>query len=155
MAKRPSVRERILGRSRKVTRRGKQVRLTRKTQGITRAQYRERRRERVRAHSEKLIVIQPGGMFVDVTVQGSDITKIRARNTAMAEARTREDGSRNLAPLNRFMRRYKRHYVTDVETGERVDLIMSREVLNRSKAQMNMPTREEVDKRYAEDMAET
>ena len=52
------------------------------------------------------------------------------------------------------MRRYKRHYVTDVETGERVDLIMSREDLDRSKAQMNMPTREEVDKRYADDMAE-
>ena len=72
----------------------------------------------------------------------------------MAEARVRQDGSRNLAPLNRFIRRYRRHYVTDVETGERVDLIMSREELDRSKAQMNMRTREEVDKRYAEDMAE-
>lgn len=154
MAKRPSVLDRILGRSRKVTRRGKQVRLTRKTQGITRAQYRERRRERARAYTETLIVIQPGGTFVDVTVQGSDITKIRARNTAMAEARIREDGSRNLAPLNRFMRRYKRHYVTDVETGERIDLIMSREELDRSKEQMNTRTRDEVDKRYADDMAE-
>jgi hypothetical protein len=112
------------------------------------------RERKARAHTEKLIVIQPGGTFVDVMVQGSDITKIRARNTAMAEARVREDGSRNLAPLNRFMRRYRRHYVTDVETGERVDLIMSREELDRSKAQMNTPTRDEVDKRYAEDMAE-
>jgi hypothetical protein len=106
------------------------------------------------AHTEKLIVIQPGGEFVDVVVQGTDITKIRERNIAMAEARAKDDGSRNLVPLNRFMRKYKRHYVTDVETGEHVQLIMSREELDRSKAQMNMPTREEVDKRYAEDMAD-
>jgi hypothetical protein len=112
------------------------------------------RERKARSHTEKLIVIQPGGFYVDVTVQGTDIAKIRARNIAMAEARVRDDGTRNLAPLNRFMRRYRRYYVTDVETGERVDLIMSREELDRSKAQMNMPTREEVDKRYAEDMAE-
>ena len=129
----------------KIRRKSGNLRATRETHA---------RERRARAHTEKLIVIQPGGTFVDVTVQGSDITKIRARNTAMAEARVREDGSRNLAPLNRFMRRYRRHYVTDVETGERVHLIMSREELDRSKAQMNTPTRDEVDKRYAEDMAE-
>jgi hypothetical protein len=155
MPKRPSGSGRASGlHGRKVTRRGKQIRLTRKTQGITQAQYRERRRAWARAHREKLIVVQPGGHYVDVTVQGSDITKIRARDTAMAEGRGRKDGSRNLAPLNRFMRRYRRHYVTDVETGERINLIMSREELDRSKAQMNMRTREEVDKRYAEDMSE-
>jgi hypothetical protein len=97
---------------------------------------------KARVHTEKLIVIQPGGAFVDVVVQGADIPKIRERNIAMAEARAKDDGSRNLAPLNRFMRRYKRYYVTDVETGERVQLIMSREELDRSKAQMNTPTRE-------------
>jgi hypothetical protein len=112
------------------------------------------RERNARAQTETLIVVQPGGHYVDVTVLGSDIAKIRARNEAMAEARVRHDGSRNLAPLNRFMRRYRRHYVTDVETGERVPLIMSREELDRSKAQMNMRTREEVDKRYAEDMSE-
>ena len=113
------------------------------------------RRERARAHKETLIVIQPGGAFVDVTVQGTDITKIRECNIAMAEARPRDGQPGNRAPLNRFMRRYKRYYVTDVDTGERVVLIMSREELDRSKAQMNMPTREEVDRRYSEDMAET
>jgi hypothetical protein len=112
------------------------------------------RERKARAQTETFIVVQPGGHYVDVTVQGSDIAKIRARNETMAEARVRQDGSRNLAPLNRFMRRYRRHYVTDVETGERVALIMSREELDRSKAHMNMRTREEVDKRYAEDMSE-
>ena len=130
------------------------AKIRRKTGNLRATRETHARERRARAHTEKLIVIQPGGTFVDVTVQGSDITKIRARNTAMAEARVREDGSRNLAPLNRFMRRYRRHYVTDVETGERVHLIMSREELDRSKAQMNTPTRDEVDKRYAEDMAE-
>jgi len=72
---------------------------------------------KARATTEKLIVIQPGGTCVDVAVQGSDITKIRERNIAMAEARAKDDGSRNLAPLNRFMRRYKRHYVTDCRDG--------------------------------------
>jgi hypothetical protein len=113
------------------------------------------RERKARARTEKLIVIQPGGTFVDVTVQGADIGKIRARNIAMAEARPRNGQPGNRAPLERFMRRYRRYYVTDVDTGERVDLIMSREELDRSKAQMNMPTREDVDKRYTEDMAET
>lgn len=113
------------------------------------------RERKARAHTEKLIVIQPGGTFVDVTVQGADIGKIRARNIAMAEARPRDGQPGNRAPIERFMRRYRRYYVSDVDTGERVDLIMSREELDRSKAQMNMPTREEVDKRYTEDMAET
>jgi hypothetical protein len=103
---------------------------------------------------KKLIVIQPGGMFVDVTAQGSDITKIKVRNEAMAAARPRDGEPGDFKPLNRFMRRYKRHYVIDAETGERVDLIMSREELDRSKAQMNTAIRDEIDKRYAEDMAE-
>jgi hypothetical protein len=72
----------------------------------------------------------------------------------MATARPRDGEPGNYAPLNRSMRRYKRHSVTDVETGARVDSIMSREDLDRSKAQMNMSTRNEVDKRYADDMAE-
>jgi len=130
------------------------AKIRRKTGNLRATRETNARERRARAHTERLIVIQPGGTFVDVTVQGSDIAKIRARNEAMAEARVREDGSRNLAALNRFMRRYRRHYVTDVETGERIDLIMSRGELERSKAQMNTPTRDEVDKRYAEDMAE-
>jgi hypothetical protein len=112
------------------------------------------RARKARARTDKLIVIQPGGTFVDVTVQGSDIAKIRERNEAMYAAKPNGDQPGNLAPLRRFMRRYKRYYVTDVVTGERIDLIISREELDRSKAQMNMPTRDEVDKRYAEDMAE-
>jgi hypothetical protein len=112
------------------------------------------RERKARARTDKLIVIQPGGTFVDVTVQGSDIAKIRERNIALYAAKPKGDQPGNLAPLNRFMRRYKRHYVTDVETGERVNLIMTREELDRSKAQMNMRTRDEVDKRYADDMAE-
>lgn len=109
---------------------------------------------KARAHTEKLIVIRPGGSFVNVAVQGTDITKIRERNIAMAEARPRDGHLGNRAPLERFVRRYKRHYVTDVETGRRVDLIMTREELDSSKAQMNMPTRDEIDRRYTEDMAE-
>jgi hypothetical protein len=106
------------------------------------------------ARRERLIVVQPGGGFREVLAQGSDITKIKARNTAMAAARGTEEKPADLGPLNAFKRRYKRHYVLDVDTGERVDLIMSREDLDRSKAQMNTAIRDEIDKRYAEDMAE-
>jgi hypothetical protein len=90
-----------------------------------------------------------------VTAQGSDITKIRVRNAAMYAAKTTEEKPADFGPLNKFMRRYRRHYVIDAETGERVNLIMSREELDRSKTQMNTAIRDEVDKRYAEDMAET
>ncbi len=113
--------------------------------------------ERRRASpKETLIVIQPGGSYADVTLfkGSSDATKVRVRNIAMAEARPRDGQPGNLKPLERFRRRYKRHYVTDVETGERVDLIMSREDLDRSKEQMNSAIRDEVDRRYAEDMAD-
>jgi len=113
------------------------------------------RERKAHAPTEKLIIVQPGGTFVDVTVQGSDITKIRARNEAIAAARSKGGEPGNLRPPNRFMRRYRRYYVKDAETGERVNLIMSRDDLDRSKAQMNTATRDEIDKRYAEDMAET
>jgi cytidylate kinase len=87
--------------------------------------------------------------------KGSDITKILARNDAMYAAKATEEKPGDFRPLNRFMRRYKRHYVIDADTGERVDLIMSREELDRSKEQMNTAMRDEIEKRYAEDMAET
>jgi hypothetical protein len=112
------------------------------------------RERKTDAQKKKLIIVQPGGAYRDVMAQGSDITKILARNTAMAAARGTEERPADFGPLNAFKRRYKRHYVVDVDTGERVDLIMSREDLDRSKAQMNTAVRDEIDKRYAEDMAE-
>jgi hypothetical protein len=106
------------------------------------------------AQKRKLIVVQPGGGYRDVMAQGSDITKILARNNAMAAAKGTEEKPADFGPLNAFKRRHKRHYVIDADTGERVDLIMSREDLDRSKEQMNAAIRDEIDKRYAEDMAE-
>ena len=72
----------------------------------------------------------------------------------MSEARPRNGESGNHAPLNHFMRKYRSHYVIDAVTGKRVDLIMSRDELDLTKAQMNTAMRDEVDKRYAEDMTD-
>jgi hypothetical protein len=110
--------------------------------------------EKSPTQKKRLIIVQPGGSYRDVMARGSDITKILARNNAMAAAKATEEKPADFGPLNAFNRRYKRHYVIDADTGERIDLIMSREELDRSKEQMNTATRDEVDKRYADDMAE-
>jgi hypothetical protein len=112
------------------------------------------RERKTEAQRKKLIVVQPGGRFVIVTAQGDDITKIIVRNDAMFAAKATEEKPANFGPLNAFRRRYKRHYIIDADTGERIDLIMSREELDATKAQMNTVTRDETDKKYAEDMTD-
>jgi hypothetical protein len=104
--------------------------------------------------TETLVVVQPGGHWIDVTVRGSDIAKIRERNDAIAQARPNGHEPGDFRPLNRFRRRYKDYYVTDVETGERIELIISREALDASKARMSMAMRTALQESYSEDMAE-
>jgi hypothetical protein len=122
-------------------------RLTRSNQGRTAKQYRERKLARQPVAT--LVAVQRGGNFVNVTVRGRDIEKMRLRNEAMGDA---ERG--DYANLRRLVLRFKSFSVKNIDTGESVNLIVSPSDLRRTKEQMTKAQRSALDKRYSEDMSE-
>jgi hypothetical protein len=131
--------------SRKSPRTGK--RLTRANEGLSAKQYRAKRLAKQRV--ARMAVVQPGGKFVNVMVRGRDIEKLQLRNEAMSKAASGDD-----TLLKRFKRRFKRYSVNDISKTSRVDLIMSRDELDRSRQRMTKAARHALDKRYAEEMAD-
>jgi hypothetical protein len=122
-------------------------RITRANEGITYKQFRAKRLAKQPVAT--LVVVQPGGQYLNVTVSGRDIEKIKSRNEAIYKAMHGDDGK-----LRMFNRRFKSFSVKDINTNMHVELIMSPETLNRSKKQMTKKTRTILDERYSEDMSE-
>jgi hypothetical protein len=109
-----------MSRVRKVFRNGGIERLTKRNEGLTLKQLRAKRL--ARQPVEEKVVVQPGGTFKQLTVRGSDLNKINARNKAISDY-----FRGNKEAIDRFNKRYKRLYVIDrsVEEPQAVHLIIS------------------------------
>jgi hypothetical protein len=137
-----------MARVRKVFRNGGIKRLTKRNEGLTLKQLRAKRL--ARQPVEEKVVVQPGGTFRQVTVRGSDLNKINARNKAISDY-----FRGNKEAIDRFNKRYKRPHVIDRSSGEpqAVHLIINPDELTASRDGMTKRQRRRLQELYAEETA--
>jgi hypothetical protein len=137
-----------MARVRKVFRNGGIERLTKRNEGLTLKQLRAKRL--ARQPVEEKVVVQPGSTLRQVTVRGSDVNKINARNKVISDYFRGDKEA-----IDRFNKRYKRLCVIDrsVEEPQAVHPIINPDELTTSRDGMTKRQRKRLQELYAEEMA--